>query len=248
MLLRQLLLVPLLMEWVLLVTLVTPSVMVGRVWIRRKPRLALAIWFGSFLSAGLAALASILVAAFVAFGFWLAMNEQDLGSTNWLIALGISFLPWIFVAFGGIALALMNNQLAPQIASARETSESLNRGLTVTGSFAGYPVAIVELPIKLAFTLKLKGRQTIVIGRGVLSSLSMAQVEAVQWHEIGHIKGHHNRLKRIAAFAHSVAPFVGASVLLGQQVELLCELEADNFALRHASIDDLRAAKQVFRF
>lgn len=236
------------MEWVLLITLVTPSVMVGRSWIQRKPRFALVIWFGSFLSAGLATLASFALATLVAFDSWLAMNAQALGSTNWLIALSISFLPWIFLALGGIALALMNTQLAPQIASARQISESLNLGLKVTGRFAGYPVALVELPVKMAFTIKLKGKHTIVVGRGVMSALTMAQFEAVQWHEIGHIKGRHNQLKRIAAFAHSVAPFIAASTLFSQQVELLCELEANNFALRHASIDDLTAAQKVFRF
>jgi Zn-dependent protease with chaperone function len=184
----------------------------------------------------------------VAFGFWLAMNEQPLGSTNWLAALGISFLPWIFLAFGGIALALTNIKLAPQITRAREVHDSLSRGLKVTNNFAGYPVAIVELPVKVAFTVKLNGAQTIVLGRGVMASLSSSQVEAVMWHEVGHIKGGHNRLKRIAALAYSVAPFVRASLLLGQEVELLCEVEANNFALRHVSIDDLKAAHRVFSF
>jgi len=247
-LLRQLLLVPLLMEWVLLITLVTPAVLAGRIWFRRNPRLAIAMWLGSFLSAGLAAAASFVISAWVAFGFWLAMNEQPLGSTNWLAALGISFLPWIFLAFGGIALALTNIKFAPQINKAREIHDSLNRGLKVTSSFAGYPVAIVDLPVKVAFTVKLNGAQTIVLGRGVLASLSSTQVEAVMWHEVGHIRGGHNRLKRIAAFAYSAAPFVRASLLMGQEVELLCEAEANDFALRHVSIDDLTAAQRVFSF
>ena len=232
----------------MLVTLVAPAALASRAWVERKPRLGLIIWFASFLSAGLATLAAILISVLVAFSAWFAMNSQPLGSTHWLMALGISFLPWIFLALGGIGLALVNHRLSPLFESASEIHDGLGNLVSHSDSFSGYPVAYVELPVKFAFTGKLRGKQHIVISRGVISALASEEIEAVLWHELGHIKRRHNALKKVASLAYSLAPFIKASAIFVAQVELLCEIEADLFALTKVSNEVLNSAHRSFGF
>ena len=236
------------MEWVLLVTLVAPAALSSRSWVESKPKIGLTIWFTSFLSAGLATLSAILISVLVAFRAWFTMNSQPLGSKNWLIALGISFLPWIFLALGGIGLALVNHRLSPLFESAREIHDGLGNVLTPSNWFAGYPVACVELPVKFAFTGRFNGKQVIVISRGVLSALTQEEIEAVLWHEVGHIKGGHNALKKVASLTYSLAPFIKASAIFVAQVEVLCEIEADLFALTKVRQEVLNSAHRSFGF
>lgn len=245
--LRQLLTVPILMEWVFLVTLAVPLALSGRTWTRKKPKLALLIWFSLFLSAGLSVAIATIISALVAFDAWLLMNSQPLGSADWLGALGVSFLPWIFLALGGIALASADRKFSPHFEVAREVSNSLQH-LVVSHAFHGIPVAVIELPVKVGFVVKINGRETIVLGRGLIDSVSPTQLEAIKWHEIGHIRGRHNALKRIASFALSLAPFIRASVLFRQEVEVLCETDANNFASSRVSMDELITAHKLVSF
>ena len=246
--LQQLLFVPILMELVLLLTTATPLVLLGRGWTRRRPRAAIALWFSAFLLSGLATVLAVIISAKLAFESWLLLNSRPVGTSNWLAALGLSFLPWIFLALGGIALALVNIKLAPHVEGARITADSLMHGLKVSDYFSGYPVAILELPMLIAFAVSLQGRKTIVLSRGVLEKLMPAEIEAVKWHEVGHIRGKHGWLKRISAFSLLLMPFIRTAAVFHKEVERLCEIDANNFAVKRVALADLKSAQRAFDF
>jgi Zn-dependent protease with chaperone function len=236
------------MEWVLLVTISAPLGLAHRSFSNGRPRLTLTLWFTSFLSAGLAAAAALGIAVWVAIETWFSLNEESLGSIGWFETLAVSFLPWIFLALGGIGLALVNQRLEPRIAQAKHVAANLVRGLTPQRSFAGNPLVIIEVPILVAFVVGELGFKKIVISRGAVDALTTEQLDAVLWHEVGHIRGNHNALRRIASFAATLAPFIRASLVFQQEVDRLCELDADNFAKRQISPDALVAAKAKFNF
>lgn len=239
---------PILMEWVLLITISTPAALANRAICRRNPRLALTLWFTAFLSAGIAAAAALGISVWVVFETWLSLNHNTAGSLQWFEALAVSFLPWLFLALGGIAMALASQRLTPELSAAKNLSATLSQGLRPTDEFAGYSVAILEVPVLVAFTTRLKRKPLIVISRAATQMLTQSEVEAVLWHEVGHIRGRHNALRRIANLVCTLAPFVPASEFLRQEVFQLTELEADRWALTKCQPSALGAAKSRFDF
>lgn len=236
------------MEWVLLATLGSPVIFSNSKFLALGVRAQLVFWFLSFLSAGIASLTALVMAAVVSFDLWIRMNTQPMGSTPWGQALGVSFLPWLFLAIGGIGIALVTGRIEPQISQARSTQTLLAMSQTPLEVFHGTPVVILEIPIPVAFTTSIRTVKTIVISRFIYQGLQRDALEAVLWHEIGHIRGRHNMLRQIASFAVTVAPFIRASQLFQLEIERLCELEADEFALGKCPEVALLEARQRFSF
>ena len=234
------LLIPIAVEWVILVTTATPLLMVGR--FGRTPRLGLIIWFAAFLSSGLATILAIGLAMSSIFETYLQLVSNPVGSSGWLATVTVSFAPWLILAISGIALALTNQRLEPILANARELSPHLEAALRPWMTFHGYQVMRIELPIMAAAVSKGK----ILISTTAARTLRESELHAVLWHEIGHFRGRHNQLKQLAGFVRSLSPWLVASQALVNEVHRLAELDADRFALRHVSPELLSATRSKF--
>lgn len=234
------LIIPIAVEWVILVTTAAPLLLVGR--FDKTPRLGLTIWFAAFLSSGIATALAIGIAIASIFETYLSLAANPVGSSGWLATLGISFAPWLILAISGIALALTNQRLEPILASAREVSPMLDAALRPWMKFQGFQVMRIELPIMVAAVSKGK----ILISTTAARTLRESELHAVLWHEIGHIRAGHNQLKQLAGFVRSLSPWLVASQALVNEVNRLSEIDADRFALRQVDPELLRATRSKF--
>jgi Zn-dependent protease with chaperone function len=107
----------------------------------------------------------------------------------------------------------------------------------------GVEVLEIALPIAVAFT---RNRQ-IVLSSLVREVLTEDQFEAVLWHELAHIRGNHNALKKLAGFVRTLSPRLAASKALVGEVNRLCEIAADNSAMRRCDEKTLVSARRIFR-
>jgi Zn-dependent protease with chaperone function len=236
----QLLAIPVLLEWVVLITTLAPMVFVGR--FRSRPNLGIAIWFLSLLSAGLA-LASVAALGVVSiFNTWVSLETQPAGSQAWLGALLISFAPWLIMALAGISLAMVNLRIEPLIESARQSQPILDASMRHLTNFMGKAVFEIDLPVALAMTSK--GR--IVVSNNLKVLLKEAELEAVFWHETGHIALRHNELKAVARFVKLLSPGLAASKALVRELDELAEKAADGYALRRVDATTLSKARAIF--
>jgi len=234
------LIIPIAVEWVILVTTAAPLLLVGR--FDRHPRLGLTVWFATFLSSGIATIFAIGIAVASIFETYLKLALNPVGSSGWLSTIAVSFAPWLILAISGIALALTNQRLEPVLANAREVSPMLDAALRPWMSFQDYQVMRIELPIMVAAVASGK----ILISTSAARTLRESELHAVLWHEIGHLRGRHNQLKQLAGFVRSLSPWLVASQALVNEVHRLAELDADRFALRHVSPELLSATRSKF--
>lgn len=234
------LIIPIAIEWVILVTTAAPLFLVGR--FSSRPRLGLALWFSAFLSSGIATVLALGVAVASIFDTYQGLASARFGSPGWLATLAFSFAPWLILAISGIALALANQKVEPIFASARTSRPMLDAALQPLMNFHGHQVARIDLPIFVAAVAK--GR--ILISSTALVSLSEAELEAVLWHEVGHLRGRHNELKQLAGFVHALSPWMTASKALVAEVERLIELDADYYAAKRVSRQLLEATRSKF--
>jgi Zn-dependent protease with chaperone function len=234
------LLIPIAIEWVILVTTIAPVVLVGR--FDSRPRLGLTLWFGSLLSSGLAAAIALAVAFSSIFSTYAKLLDSPFGSTDWQSTLVVSFAPWLILAISGIALALINQRLEPLINVARESKPLIDAAVKSWMTFEGHEVCTIELPISLAAT----ARGRILISKVAAEALDEPELRAVLWHELGHIRGRHNALKQLASLVRLLSPWLTASRALVLEVDRLAEFDADVYALRHVESDLLHATRKKF--
>ncbi len=234
------LIIPIAVEWVILVTTAAPLLLVGR--FDKTPRLGLTVWFAAFLSSGLATALAIGIAIASIFDTYLKLVANPVGSADWLATLAVSFAPWLILAISGIALALANQRLEPILANAREVSPLLDAALMPWMTFQGYQVMRIELPIMVAAV----ARGKILISTTAARTLRESELHAVLWHEIGHLRGGHNQLKQLAGFVRSLSPWLVASKALVNEVTRLSEIDADRFALRQVDAELLSATRSKF--
>lgn len=234
------LVIPIAIEWVILVTTLAPVLLVGR--FSKYPRLGLALWFSALLSSGFGALLALSVAVASVFSTYAKLSSSPLGSPDWQFALLLSFAPWLILAISGIALALINQRLEPLVSTAREVTPLLNVAMQPRMVFRGRQVLSVELPVFLAAVVR--GR--ILISSVAADSLSEGELQAVLWHELGHIRGRHNALKQLAALVRVLSPWLTATRALVHEVDRLTEIDADLYALRHVNQELLTSTRQRF--
>ena len=234
------LIIPIAIEWVILVTTLAPMILVGR--FDSRPRLGLAIWFSTLFSAGLAVALALGVALASIATTYLKLTANPVGSESWLLALAASFAPWAILAIAGISLALVNQRIAPIVSSAKETAPLLAAASRPVRHFDGVEVRQIELRVMVAAA----HRGSILISSTALGALTEAELDAVFWHEVGHIRGRHNQLKQLAGLVRTLSPWLAASRALVVEVERLAELDADRYALRHVSAELLRATRSRF--
>ena len=246
--LREILLVPLALEWTILITVLTPRLFSSTPWWNKRPGLAIGIWLALLASALLSAAVAIVTAVVSIFATWFSLNSQVLGSKGWLVTLGLSFAPWIFLAFAGITLALLGQVVEPHVERARSHKSLLNSGVRPTSFFEGIGVCELILPVPMAFTAKVQGKRVIIVSTAARDILSLEQMQAVLWHEIGHIRLHHAFIKRVSSSLLMVSPWLAISKLFVEQVNLLCELQADKFAAGRVGVEILESTRSLFSF
>ncbi len=234
--------IPLAFEWSILATTVAPLWLAKNPRMWSRPRLALTLWFIALFSS-IASLAFALVIAFGStFDIWIALKARDPQAVGWIESLLTSFGAWGLLAAGGIVLAIVNLKLEPLVSSGKEIDAQLGQVLQFHKRFQGVEVQVVNLALPVAFTT----RGSVVVSSKVIGELSEAQLNAVLWHELGHLRGWHSWLKAVARFVKVLTPGLVASKVLLNEVNLLTEFEADSFALKHCRREDLAASLDFF--
>jgi Zn-dependent protease with chaperone function len=235
-----LLVIPLAIEWLIVVTTVAPIFLPNK--FRNRPQLGIAVWLAAFLSAGIATITVLVISIWAYLDTWTALNNDELGSQSWYNALLFSFAPWLALAVGGISLAIINTRIEPLVATAKEIAPLLDLTKKPLMNFMGTKVSTVEMP----FAYALAGNRDILISTFAKDHLSQNELDAVLWHELGHVKMKHFAIKRLARFIRALSPNLAASRALVSEVELLCEISADKFALKKVNAPTLKLARSLF--
>lgn len=235
-----LLVIPLALEWVILVTTVAPLAFPGR--FDQRPQLGIAIWFGTFLSAGIAVLLALVIAAWGYIDTFQTLRVHKIGDDAWMLALAISFTPWLALAIGGVSVALINQKLEPLFDRANQIKPLMNLGKTPLMNFMGAQISTVDLP----FAYALATNREILISTYAKLHLSANELEAVLWHELHHLKQKHFAIKRLARLIKELSPRLAASWVMVSEIERLMEIAADRFALNHTDRVTLNYARSIF--
>ena len=232
--------IPLAIEWVILITAFMPKLLAGMFY--NVPRIGLTLWFTYLSSSIMAAGLAITLTAWALLEYF----GQTWGTDSIELELLSHFGLWILVAITGIVISLINLRAEPLIIEAGVAKRELATTGKPLASFHGYRVREIAFPVPLAFVAKIDGKQTVHISDSSLVGLEPTELEAMYWHEIGHIRGHHNLINGIAKLVVLLTPMFSASKVFLQEVRQLTELMADNFAERHVSKEALRNARAKF--
>lgn len=246
---------PLAVEWVILVTTLVP--LVGRGGGGRRDcgnqnnhaNMHIFVLFSALASAIFAATLALLIACQSVFALWRELSDSpaDHRSTEkTLLALGASFAPWILLAVAGITMALVNQRLEPHIRTARALAPRIESLLTTRGRFQGVEFQAVESPAHMSFTTRIHGRHAIVLSTHTLATLNQQQLDAVLWHELGHIRLGHYWLKLAAKTLAALTPRIVASRVLVARLDELAEAAADNYATRRVGRELLVETRALF--
>lgn len=235
-----LIVIPLALEWVLLITTFVPLGLVGR--FRRHPNLGIAIWLTAFLTAGLAVGSAIVTSIWAFAETYGVLRHNVFGGEQWLTAWVISFAPWLAMAVGGVSLALVNQKIEPLLATASYLKPLLASSKSPLFQFEGVPVATVELPFCYSFATN----QEILISKFAVETLTRKELDAVLWHELFHVQKKHFALNSLVRFIRELTPGLAASRALANEIEKLAEIAADKFALAHVDSVTLANARNRF--
>jgi Zn-dependent protease with chaperone function len=225
----------LLLEWVLLVTIAAPMFFTGR--FRKTPTLGIYLWLASLMSSILATVAAVVLASYSVFATYQNLRAEDeLG-----FVLVASFAPWVLLGLAGVLIAVGNQRLAPLFEVTPELGDL--EGLGGRYIMQYHRARIVELEIPGYFALTRK--RTIYLSMAVFE-LPSKQLDAILRHEYGHIKLRHGLIKKLAYLIYQLLPWVVASRALKREVDVLCELAADKYALKKVYSKDLSEARRLF--
>ena len=224
-----------LVELVLLISSAAPLSLSGR--FQDAPNLGILTWFIWFFIAIAATVSAVVIA--VGFIFQSYFELQSGGGL--LETLAVSFAPWLLLGFGGVLLAITNLRLAPYFEA---KAQDLDLDLLATNHSERFEGALVrELSLPGYFALAQNNQ--IFLSTAALR-LPIEQKQAVLWHELGHLRLGHSRLRAISAFALTLAPWFLVSRVFDYELQRLCELAADNYALRKVDAQALRKARRLF--
>lgn len=235
-----LLVIPIAIEWVILVTTVAPVLFINR--FDSKPHLGIAVWFAALLSAGIALLCAMAIAIWGYLDTISLLRHRPSDLESWLMFLAISFAPWLVLAMGGISIALINQKLEPLLQTAKEIKPMIDAGKTPLLTFMRVAVFTVELP----FAYALSTNREILLSRFTVEHLSQNELEAVLWHEWFHVRRKHFLIKQIARTIREISPGLAASRALVTETERLLELAANNYAITKTDLNTLKLARKIF--
>lgn len=233
-----LVLVPLALEWVVIASTIAP------LWLglfSKRPRLGIASWLLLFLSSGIALAAAIVVATWsVIYNFVnLENHSQDL-----FLTMVYSVAPWLLFAMAGVALNLINLRVDVFVQKfKRLIAEPVLPGKHLQ-TFESVPVELFEL--NSVFAIAISRPRKILLSSGALAELSDAELEAVLWHEYAHLAARHNDIKRLVKIVALLAGFLRASKVMSHEIDRLCEIAADQYALKRVDASVLKSAREKF--
>lgn len=228
-------LIVILVEYVLLITTAAPMFLVGR--FSRIPNLGILVWFLLFFSVVLATVIAIALASWSIFETYLRLQA---GESIWFVLLA-SIAPWALLGFAGILLALGNQKLAPLFVQGKKADYLSLIAPRELFKYRRARVYELDVPNYFAFTKDLG----IYLTKAAFE-LPHEQLQAILRHEYGHIKLGHQNLKRITGLAVQLLPWFAVSRAFSKEVERLCEIAADNYALRRVYSRDLFEARKRF--
>jgi Zn-dependent protease with chaperone function len=235
----SLVLIPLALEWVVIASTIAP------LWLglfSGRPRLGIFAWIALFASVVFASLTAIVVSVWaVLFNFVnLEQHEQDLPLT-----LFYSVAPWALFLMAGVAITLINQKLEPTLLGLKKLLATPVLPAKPLMKFQKVEVEVIELDVVFAIALQ-RPRPRILISRAALKSLGDEELNAVLWHEYGHLRQRHNAVKSLAKAVALLAGFVRASRVMSSEVTRLCEVAADHYAARRVPIELVRSARAKF--
>ena len=227
--------------WILIVSIIARTLFPNR--FRNRPRLGLTVWFASLSS-------SIIAGALGLFGLGAAyfystesVSRLTIGEPDWFIAFAWSFVPWVFLATFGVLLALVNVRIEMPVLKTKQIQQDIRLARSELPNFQGVRVFSIRLPIHFAFATK----DEIVVSEHSVKNLTKTELEAVLWHELGHIKGKHHLLKSVSELVALLTRPMSISRVYRAEVESLCEEAADNFAKRHVGAQLVEKVRSVMR-
>jgi hypothetical protein len=214
--------IPLLIEWVLVVTIATPFALVNNRFVYAHPRFGLTLWFTAFTTSALALLTALGLAVWSIFDTYATLQNVS-GAADFWPSIASSFAPWLLLAFGGISLALITQRLEP-LGSLDATAPTSITGGSTLRMHRGVRVVVVELAVVLAFSLGRSITSTdaqIVVTRQTIAQLTEAEggcIEATANGFLGFeencgqvllVSGKHVQGKFLGALNDAVAGAVG---------------------------------------
>lgn len=224
----------LLIEWVMLVTIAAPLFLAGK--FRSKPTLGIFLWLTAIATSILATVWALLIAVTSVFESYFRLQQDD----DMLSILLVSFAPWLLLGFAGILLALVNQRLSSLFRVEKQPIESMLGG-KLKQTFRKANVLELSLPGYFALT---RGKE-IFFSKAVFE-LPAKQFKAVLEHEYGHIALRHGLIKKFAFLIYQLVPWVVASRAMKNEIDVLAELAADNYALKRVDRKDLNQARRLF--
>ncbi len=232
--------IPLAIEWVILITALMPRLLVGMFY--NVPKFGLFLWFTYFISSVLASFVAIFVT------IWALSEYIELlwGSSSIELELFNHLGLWALVALSGIVIAVLNLKTEPLVQRASFAKKELASASKFLVKFKGVAVYEITLPIPLAFNSKMNGKHSIFVSASALQELDEIELDALYWHEIGHIRGRHNLIRSFARAVTLLTPILSASKLFAAETEHLTELIADNYAKKHIDEETLASARTKF--
>ena len=232
--------IPLAIEWTILITALMPRLLVGMFY--KTPRFGLTLWFTYFTSSVIASMVAITVAV------WAMAEYIELiwGPSSVELEMFNHLGFWALVAISGIAIALLNLKTEPLVARARIARNELASASRIFDEFQGVPLREIVFPVPLAFVAKVEGKTSILVSNSAIGELTPVELEAMYWHELGHIRGWHNQVRAFAKIVALLTPILSASKLFAAETEHLTEIVADNYAKKHVDEALLNSARAKF--
>jgi len=205
-------------------------------WVRRTPRLGIAVW---------QALSASVILAVVLGGTAVTMPALHLGVgiTGLLDACAAAIRAQydspggavVGVAGGALALATLSRVLycltRELLVASRQRRRQLDTLVLIGRRSPGIDAVIVDHGTAAAYCLPGRGHQ-IVLTSAALDALNTDELEAVLSHERAHLRGHHHLILAGAAGLQRAFPFVGCFRWARTELGLLVEMLADDQASR----------------
>ncbi|MEN9992807.1 MAG: hypothetical protein RLY83_377 [Actinomycetota bacterium] len=232
--------IPLAIEWVILITALMPRLLVGMFY--NFPKFGLFLWFTYFVSSVVASIVAIVVTVWAL----AELIEYVWGGRSIEIELFRHLGLWLLVAVSGILIALINLKTEPLIEKANIARKDLSRASKLVGEFEGISIYEITFPVPLAFVAKIQGKHAILVSNSALVQLTKTELEAMYWHELGHIRGRHNLVRSIAKAVALITPILAASKLFTAETDHLTEILADNFAKKQVDEKILTRTRAKF--